>query len=237
MEWEEWRPIYHGITRRLGLDEAADREATRMLTELLSSVDPSPLLKQLRDILQDRIVVVFGAGPSLERHIEKIRSDRLYDDASYVAADGAVEAILRETGRCDVLVTDLDGLRRHLSYYDQIGVLSVVHAHGDNMALLKSMIPGTSSVLGSTQTEPTDRAFLWGGFTDGDRACYLVTHYSPKRVVLAGMDFGSIVGRWSKPHYTSDHIADVRKRAKLEIGMELLERLMAETAISLSVLT
>jgi uncharacterized Rossmann fold enzyme len=43
------------------------------------------------------------------------------------------------------------------------------------------------------------------------------------------MDFGNIVGKWSKPHYTVDHAADERKREKLQIGLELLSLLRSRT--------
>ncbi len=232
MDWSEWYPIYQGIVRRLGLDEAADRQATLTLTRLLMPVDPSPLLDKLRGIIENRTVVVFGAGPSLERHVQTIKSDGGYDDLVYVAADGVVDLLLRELGRCDVLVTDLDGLRRELTHYDEQGIMSIVHGHGDNITRLETMVPNVSLILGSTQTRPTTRTFLWGGFTDGDRACYLVAHYNPARVILAGMDFGNIVGRWSKPTYTCDQPANFRKSTKLAIGTELLAKLIADTTIS-----
>jgi hypothetical protein len=87
------------------------------------------------------------------------------------------------------------------------------------------MVPELGPVLGSTQVEPTDRAFLWGGFTDGDRACYLVITYSPREVILAGMDFGRTVGKWSKPMKDTHFPAPQRKIVKLEIAHELISAL------------
>jgi len=106
-----------------------------------------------------------------------------------------------------------------------------VHAHGDNMDSVKSIVPKLGNILGSTQVEPTDRAFLWGGFTDGDRACHVVCEYSPQKIILAGMDFGVKVGKWSKPGHDSHFLADSRKRIKLEIAEELISSLVKRTGV------
>ena len=72
---------------------------------------------------------------------------------------------------------------------------------------------------------PMKNVFLWGGFTDGDRACYVVTAYSPREIILAGMDFGDVVGKWSKPSHESHFPAPQRKRVKLAIAHELITTL------------
>ncbi|NWF96135.1 MAG: DUF115 domain-containing protein [Candidatus Thorarchaeota archaeon] len=203
--------------------------ATALLTQLLMEVSPEPLLRELADKIRGRTVIVYGAGPSLPKHIEEIQSQPSLKCATHVAADGAVRALNDMGARCDILVTDLDGIECRIGDYSDEGVLPIVHAHGDNIPLIRKHLSGSPRTLGSTQVMPTERAFLWGGFTDGDRACHIVTHYSPVRVLLAGMDFGRTVGRWSKPSLTENRPADARKRTKMQIGMELLERLASRT--------
>ncbi|MHA1636717.1 MAG: 6-hydroxymethyl-7,8-dihydropterin pyrophosphokinase, partial [Candidatus Thorarchaeota archaeon] len=78
---------------------------------------------------------------------------------------------------------------------------------------------------------PRSNVFLWGGFTDGDRACYMVAHYEPKRIILAGMDFGENIGRWSKPGHSTTFLADGRKLLKLKIAEYLLSVLWMGTGI------
>ncbi len=237
MDWIDWHPIYLDIVQRLSLDSDADRESTSILTSMLESVNPTPLLKQLSDLISGRCVVICGAGPSLEDHMKSLLKSDVLKDSTVVVADGATSIILELGIRCDVIVTDLDGEIDHLVEAKNNGALLIVHAHGDNIGRVKSVVPKLGPVLGSTQVEPTDRAFLWGGFTDGDRACHVVSEYSPERVILAGMDFGSTVGKWSKPGHDDHFPANERKRIKLEIAEELISSLLSRTDLDHQFLT
>ncbi|MGY5856059.1 MAG: 6-hydroxymethylpterin diphosphokinase MptE-like protein [Candidatus Thorarchaeota archaeon] len=231
MRWVDWRPIYLDIVQRLDLDSEADRESTSLLTSMLESINPNPLLKRLSDTIQGNHVIVCGAGPSLKQHMEALLKKDGLTESVIVVADGATSVILELGLHCDVVVTDLDGNTDHLLEAKNNGALFIVHAHGDNMDRVKSIVPKLGDILGSTQVESTDRAFLWGGFTDGDRACHVVSEYSPKRVTLAGMDFGATVGKWSKPGHDSHFLADARKRIKLEIAEELISSLIERTGV------
>ncbi|MFW9845430.1 MAG: 6-hydroxymethylpterin diphosphokinase MptE-like protein [Candidatus Thorarchaeota archaeon] len=236
MKWRDWEPHYNRIANELGLDSDADRHATSVLTGLLSDIDPVPVLKRLRALIEDKIIVVCGAGPSLQHHLENTLPSKDLNEATFVAADGAASALLEFNYRCDILVTDLDGDPDALNEVIKRGAIPIVHAHGDNLGKVREFVPPLDSVLGSTQVEPTERVFLWGGFTDGDRACYLVSHYNPARVILAGMDFGDIVGRWSKPGHERSYAADERKRAKLRIADELLMTLKTQEDLDITML-
>ncbi|MFW9787116.1 MAG: 6-hydroxymethylpterin diphosphokinase MptE-like protein [Candidatus Thorarchaeota archaeon] len=237
MKWDDWRPKYLDIVQRLNLDSVADRQATALLTTLLKSVDPDPLLKRLDSIISGKSAIVCGAGPSLEQHLESYMKDSDVSKSAIVVADGAVSVVLELGLHCDVVVTDLDGDIDHLMEARRNDALLIVHAHGDNIEQVRSLVPKFGDVLGSTQVEPTDRAFLWGGFTDGDRACHVVNEYSPNRVLLAGMDFGSVVGKWSKPDHETHFPASERKRIKLEIAKELISGLMKRSRIEYQFLT
>jgi len=236
MEWIDWKPIYQDIVNRLGLDSKMDIRATHLLTELLKDVNPNPLLQLLEQKIRNRTVVVCGAGPSLEQHVETLKERRDYQDLVFVAADGAVSLLLQQNCTCAIIVTDLDGDYNHIKQATQNGALTIVHGHGDNMDNIRDMVPSLGSVLGSTQVEPTKRTFLWGGFTDGDRACYVVTNYSPKAIILAGMDFGGVVGKWSKPSHRTHFVAPRRKLLKLEIAHELITTLFEKVDIPHTIL-
>ena len=222
MDWKDWQPIYQDIVQRLGIDPVTDYRATDLVTELLENSDPEPLLRTLRYLIEGRIVVVCGAGPSIGHHVRYLYESSYRETAVFVAADGAATALLEAGLRCDVIVTDLDGDITVIKTLQEQGALVIIHAHGDNIDLVRAIVPTLQPVLASTQVEPTERAFLWGGFTDGDRACHIVSHYNPKSVVLAGMDFGNIVGRWSKPGRDDNFPADERKQIKLSIAEELV---------------
>ncbi|MFW9957848.1 MAG: 6-hydroxymethylpterin diphosphokinase MptE-like protein [Candidatus Odinarchaeota archaeon] len=235
MRWTDWQPIYLDIVDKLSLDPSSDREATRLLTELLKVVNPKTLLQDLEQRIKGKTVVICGAGPSLETHLQSLGVGKLFKPI-YVAADGAVSALLNLSYDCSVLVTDLDGNLDDIREATRRDSLTIVHAHGDNMDKIMEIVPSLGAVLGSTQVEPTDRAFLWGGFTDGDRACHIVTAYSPRRVILAGMDFGDTVGKWSKPMHEFHFPADERKRIKLDIARNLIYSLMEHTDIPFTIL-
>jgi hypothetical protein len=98
-------------------------------------------------------------------------------------------------------------------------------AHGDNIEKIEEFVPQFDNLLGSTQVKPTEHVFLWGGFTDGDRACFIASYYHPKRIILVGMDFGNIVGHWSKPNHIEDFPASKKKTIKLEIAKSLISYL------------
>ncbi len=225
MRWEEWREQYYRIARTLELDPAKDREATAIMSSLIESIDPKPLLAKLQSSIEGQDIVVCGAGPSLGPALDRIAEDGHWEERVYVAADGATSAFLERGLGCDIIVTDLDGCVDDIRAMIHKKALGVVHAHGDNIDKLISRVPELGEVLASTQVEPLSNVFLWGGFTDGDRACYIVSHYHPRSVTLLGMDFGDVVGHWSKPGHNTDFIASERKRRKLEIAQELITNL------------
>ncbi len=231
MRWTDWRPIYLDIVQRLKLDIERDHEATSLITSMLENINPDPLLDRLRTTITGKIVVICGAGPSLDRQIESLKKYENISESVIVAADGSVSVLLKNGIRCDVVVTDLDGDLEHLKEVSRKGALLIVHGHGDNMEMIRLAIPELGPVLGSTQVEPTHRAFLWGGFTDGDRACYIVSEYGPEKIILAGMDFGKLVGKWSKPNHETHFTAGKRKKIKLEIAKELIANLLEEKGI------
>jgi uncharacterized Rossmann fold enzyme len=237
MRWEEWKPFYLDIVERLGLDVQADRMATTLLTDLLEDIDSEQLLRDLKELVTGRTVIVCGAGPSLERHLEIVTESKEFDNAVYVAADGAISAFANLGLNCDIIVTDLDGRMEHIREAIEHGTLAIVHAHGDNMETVRASVPSLGKILGSTQVEPTDNVFLWGGFTDGDRACHIIAQNAPRRIVLAGMDFGTTVGKWSKPNHEKNFRASKRKRIKLQIAEELLTHLMSSSGIEYHVLS
>ena len=232
MDWDDWKPLYSEIIERLDIDSTKDQKATKILSRLIIETDPMSLIARLERMVRGQDVVVFGTGPSLQSHVEYVMNDPILSNAVFVAADGATSALVEKDAKCDIIITDLDGDMNDIQYATNCGALTIVHAHGDNIPLVTKYVHELGPVLGSTQVEPLPNVFLWGGFTDGDRACYIVSHYSPRRFILAGMDFGETVGRWSKPGHTSSFSASPRKRIKLEIAQMLLEKLWHTSGIS-----
>ncbi|MEM2904576.1 MAG: 6-hydroxymethylpterin diphosphokinase MptE-like protein [Candidatus Bathyarchaeia archaeon] len=213
-----WMPWYQKIAEMLRLDRGRDEEATRILSALLEGRDTRPAA--LEERLKGRPVLVFGAGPSLERNLREVDLPRLSSDWVVVAADGATTALTRFGKRMpDIIVTDLDGWMPDILAAHSQGAAVVVHGHGDNIRQLRRYVPLLGSALGTTQVEPQPRVYNLGGFTDGDRAVFLAYAMRAETIALAGMDLGTVIGRYSKRRVRSVEA----KLTKLRICKELLE--------------
>ncbi len=237
MRWEEWQPLYFEIVQELNLNPSEDRRATKVLSMLIEHIETAVLLSRLKSNIEGKDIVICGAGPSLGKGLDWIKNEGINKRRAFIAADGATTAFIERDMICDIIVSDLDGKIEDIRKMMEEGALGIIHAHGDNISKIKSVVPDLGDVLGSTQVEPVGNVHLWGGFTDGDRACYIASHYHPKSVILLGMDFGNIVGHWSKPEHNDDFLANERKRKKLVIAKRLISdlRLRGKLPVSLIV--
>lgn len=215
---EDWWPRYNEIVKLFGYDQSRDQYATDLLSVLLAkkAMDTAKLKK----IISKRPVLVFGAGPSLEENLRQICNTNLLLKCVSISADGATSGLLKVVSKVpDVIVTDLDGDIRDILAANKLGAVVVIHGHGDNIEMLKKHVPDFRRVIGTTQLEPRPNVYNFCGFTDGDRAVFLAAAMGAKLIALAGMDFGNIIGEYSKKHVASPRV----KRQKLKIGKELLE--------------
>jgi uncharacterized Rossmann fold enzyme len=98
----------------------------------------------------------------------------------------------------------------------------IIHAHGDNIEKIDefSSFILDARVIGTTQTNTHLPVVNSGGFTDGDRALYFFENFLSQnhKLFLVGFDFGTQIGKYSKPHYDQDILASKIKRKKLEYG-------------------
>lgn len=223
MDIEEWWPWYEELVKTFGYDKSEDQRATDVLSGLL--IGRSMDLEDLRGQVQSRRVLVLGAGPSLEGNLRCLARLGRGLDAIMMAADGATTAVLRILSRApDVVITDLDGRVEDIVSASASGAIVIVHGHGDNIPALRTYVPMLKGrVLGTTQVEPRPRVYNFGGFTDGDRCVFLAEAMGASSVVLAGMDLGAYVGKYSKPHLIGAAKADRVKRLKLDVAKQLLE--------------
>lgn len=194
MRFEDWERIYEEILEDFGFSRSRDEEAACVLSSLLDSVEQITI-SDLQEIIRGRDVVVCGNAPCLREEIKKIKSS----DA-LVAADGATSVLLENGLIPDIIVTDLDGYMPDITESNRLGSAVVVHAHGDNIDKLKEHLPHLRNVLGTTQAYPLKNVHNFGGFTDGDRAVFLVLECMPKSIKLIGFDLDdqSVTPRKSK---------------------------------------
>ncbi|MCK4811520.1 MAG: DUF115 domain-containing protein [Methanosarcinales archaeon] len=184
MEFDEWEPLYRRILADFGFDRSEDERSASILADLLH--ESAGTLADLRGIISGRDVAVCGNAPSLTSDLRSIKQDQII-----IAADGATTVLLKNRMIPDVIVTDLDGTIEDIISASKKGSFVVVHAHGDNIPAIRSVVPrlrGTR-VLGTTQSEPFDNIYNFGGFSDGDRCVFLAKAFHAASVTLLGFDY------------------------------------------------
>lgn len=224
MEWATWAPWMDRIRRDFGYDEEADRASARRLEGILEGLDGPPVVDYAWQLLSGSRVVVAGAADDAADGIRRSKKKHVL-----VTADGATSAA-REAGRVpDVVVTDLDGRVEDQVWAAEQGALVFVHAHGDNADRLERHVPAfpATSLAGTCQVQAFGRLVNPGGFTDGDRACFLAHALGARQARLVGFDLEGPAGRW-----TGDHDPAVKRR-KLAWCGRLLGLLQSETGFPL----
>lgn len=188
MNFAAWEPIYERILEDFGFDRKGDEEAARFLSLMLTEKNTSRL-SEIKEKISERPVLVCGNAPGLRIELLKL------DLSSFViiAADGAA-AVLMDMGRVpDVICTDLDGnseadIEKEILACDQ-GSIVLIHAHGDNMDKLEKYVPRFRRFIATTQAQPVDNVYNFGGFSDGDRCVFVAREFGAKSIRLAGFDF------------------------------------------------
>ena len=199
MEFAAWEPHYTEILDYFGFDRAGDEEAARLLSSLLECDN----LLSLASIVDGNEVTVCGNAPCLKGELEKI--------TGIVFAADAAAGVLDSHGIFpDAIFTDLDGADDRFIELNREGSIVVIHAHGDNMPLLRHWVPRfPGKVVGTTQAAPLPHVYNFGGFTDGDRAVFAADELGASQVRLVGFDL-------------DDRDVDPLKRGKLFWARKLL---------------
>ena len=118
----------------------------------------------------------------------------------------------------------LDGKIEDIIDSNKNGAIMVVHAHGNNIENIKKYVPVLNNILATTQSNPLENVYNFGGFTDGDRCLFLAIKLGAKNIFLAGMDFGKIITRYSRPDIAENEgNADSVKEMKLKYAKKLVE--------------
>ena len=178
MEFKAWEPHYGEILSYFGFDRAGDEEAARLLASLM----PRDNLLSLAALTCDNPVTVCGNAPCLKDELGKI-------NGVVFAADAASDVLDSHGIRPDAVFTDLDGASDRLLVLNKEGTIVVVHAHGDNIALLKHWVPRFQGPLvGTTQSTPLPHVHNFGGFSDGDRAVFAADELGAEQITIIGFD-------------------------------------------------
>jgi 2-amino-4-hydroxy-6-hydroxymethyldihydropteridine diphosphokinase len=199
MNFPEWEPHYREIVEYFGFDRTADEEAARLLASLLEWDN----LLSLASLTDGNEVTVCGNAPCLKEDLGNITG-------VVFAADAAAEVLDSHGIFPDAIFTDLDGATDRFVELNNEGTIIVIHAHGDNMPLLRHWVPRfRGRVVGTTQAAPLPHVYNFGGFTDGDRAVFAADELGASQITLAGFDL-------------DDENVDPMKRGKLHWARKLL---------------
>ncbi len=233
MNINTWKNYYFKIISDFGFDENKDLESAKILKDLILKYKNNIDISKLKEIINNKVVYIFGAGPSLKRHINQYKSMENKTDSLICAADGSTKALMEENIIPDIIVSDLDGDMEYIIKSNSIGSIVVVHAHGDNIDKLKKYVPKLKNIIGSYQYPiKIDNLINYGGFTDGDRCCFLCERFNPKKMVLCGMDFGVYITKYSRPNIKNDvEVGDEIKIKKLKYGKELVDYLIKNSNV------
>lgn len=205
MKPEVWDEYYVRILDYFGFSREDDEEAAR----LLSSILPRNDISLLTDTISGSDIIVAGNAPSLPDDIRKTD----FEGKIVIAADAAARVMKKGGVIPNIVFTDLDGLDDDVLEMNEAGTILAVHAHGDNMPLVKSWVPKMKGpVVGTTQSTPLENVYNFGGFSDGDRGVFAAYELGAKSVSLIGFDL-------------DDKSVDPVKHGKLMIARKLLHLL------------
>ncbi|MBP2624666.1 MAG: DUF115 domain-containing protein [Nitrosopumilaceae archaeon] len=213
-----WERKYAQIIEEFDYNEEDDEKSAKLLNSLLKS---KPSIEKLKSRIENRTVFVVGAGPSVSSSIHILKK---FQNVTKIVADGAAYALIKNNVEPDIIVTDLDGCDEYINNIkDEI---VIVHAHGDNYDKLK-LVTKIKNCIGTTETKPFGNIYNFGGFTDGDRCVFLAAYFHAKKIILFGMDFGNVIGEYSKKTVQNKLL----KIKKMKKAKDLLEWLATGTKI------
>ncbi|HEW93232.1 hypothetical protein DRN87_01030 [Candidatus Geothermarchaeota archaeon] len=227
-----WLKIYKWIVSRLRYSSLNDFIATIVLSVLI--IRKWIHISIIRSLIFNKIVMIFGASPSLTSDIEALLSRGVLkwrENFIIISADAATSELCKYKLYPDIIVTDLDGdITKILLCHLVKASIVVVHAHGDNIPSLVHYVKLFNKVFGTTQTIPVYNVYNLYGFTDGDRAIYMAYRLGARKIYLFGMQFKANIGGYRKIKTVSKDI----KRLKLLIGWILYKLIDSEKIVNLS---
>lgn len=173
MELEKWLKIYEEIIQDFNFSRSKDEESAKLIAKLGKG---KLLESKVLECIKGKEVAVIGGAYEGER----IKEDFV------ITAGKAVEKV---TITPKVHVTDLEEELEKILELEKANCILVFHAHGDNMDRIQKIVPYVKKFVATTQCEPFDCVYNFGGFTDGDRAVLIAKKFGAKKITLYGFDF------------------------------------------------
>ena len=85
-----WKTRFREIRRDFGYSEREDLRSAKKLNSILKNKASK---KQLQEIIENKTVVVIGAGPSLSKSVKFLKNSK---NVTKIVADGAVRGLLEK---------------------------------------------------------------------------------------------------------------------------------------------
>jgi uncharacterized Rossmann fold enzyme len=231
--YNEFKPWYFQIIDDFNFSYQKDCKARDYLSQVLLKKGSywkfDRILNLFKEMISSKqVLAIYGCGPSLEKTINILlnkKGQNYFDNFINLTADGA-SVLLREKGiKIDAIFTDLDGITKKEFQYASF---NIIHAHGDNiknLKLFRNEIIEFENIIGTTQVEPDVNLINPGGFTDGDRILFFLRSLlsSFHKLFLIGMDFGNVIGKYSKLNTKLSQGASLNKIKKLKYAIKLIK--------------
>lgn len=202
MYFNDWNTLYKKIAKDLKINIDEDKKASKIFNQMLKVRKNHNNIKNLKELIYDNEIIVFGAGPSLKNSIIKYK--KFIENKIKITADGATSALIEFNIIPDIIVTDLDGRIKDQIYANSKGAITIIHVHSDNLLKIKNNLEKfKGEIIGSTQINNNEFSLLnnFGGFTDGDRGIILSLFFKAKIIYLIGFDFNGTIGEYSFPKF------------------------------------
>ena len=203
MRPEDWELYYIRILAYFGFSREDDERSAEFLSVLLPRND----IALLQSTIIGRDCIVCGNAPSLPSDIKNTD----FTGKVVIAADAAASVLFSRGIRPDIILSDMDGMDDDFLMMNDAGTILVLHAHGDNIPLVRSWVPKVRGpIVGTTQSTPLANVYNFGGFSDGDRCVFAAHELGAGSVQLIGFDL-------------DDKNVDPIKHGKLMIARKLLK--------------
>ena len=191
MRLEEWYKFYDQILKDFGFSREEDERAAKIMHKL----GKNKLLDQsvLENKIKGKSVAIVGGA---------IENFEFNEDLVISSGKAVVKIIDKVTPQ--IHVTDMEEEDGLLINLEKNGCILVLHAHGDNINRIKSVVPKLGNFVGTTQSKPFNKIYNFTGFTDGDRAAIIAKKFKASRIELYGFDFEKAEGikrkklKWAK---------------------------------------
>lgn len=222
MKYEDWKPLYKKIVQNFNFSIEKDRKAALILNDILDKKNNLLDVRFLKNLIEEKEVIVFGAGNSIKRFFNGNISK--WETKTKIAADGATTALIERGIYPDIITTDLDGKVTDQIEANEKASIVIIHAHGDNIDKIRDLVNQFSGkIIGTTQINPSfyKNLYNFGGFTDGDRGVFLADYFNSKSIGLVGFDYDEEIGDYS---FTKNSDKDLKFK-KLEWCKYLIELL------------